>query len=1073
MASFRMIHISIYLFIIGRCQSENLFELPINIERYRNFHFAGNEEPVKNDFYASIQSINNRLGSSTSDMYLLANEVVLIRNALSENEQKSLFNSLVSSIPKALSSVQVDEGLCPDGKCTLHTWKLNETLNELNSKRIQTVGEGMYSKAASFLQIQQTIRTKNTIDKSLHCPPIHQRPSFKYVHGVMYDINDSLGFHHDKTWSAHQNSSYEWVISISLGHSAVFRYRKDEKEATTEIVLNSGDVLFFNGAALEHAMPYILKDKYPIWWTSVDTSQKARLNIQYRVLGEEDFQQQNTDVIRSSTRSLNSEMDRNRIVHCAASVTTLGDNKFLTESHGNTVSFGAAWMKRIFDLAQPTEAEKSTSMSSHINVTGFGTILRNYWPFTLHEHLNNQRLAILGMRGLNTQLPNDNGLLKKLFYECLLEIQKLPISVEANGIVMSFLDPNLIISLHIAGVLQNPADFDSTFSSKEIIDIKQLVSQAMTLINETDAELYLCIMQSVTTLAFYKYVDPGYIGGTISSIIGVIWLDPIALVKSAIRQQMRNYDKSFHAAHVATGLVAFLSKAGYIQRATDLVANLRSSIADLETVSIHTGVLSTSGRTVLQALQNFFYEGDEDTDEINDILPDADDDNFQEDVLYSSFPDNCEDETTGIEAMKALDAAFSPSTVQERRPLLIYIHDNKNCFNYLLDNYIVWPWDITHQSNKTSFIEFWQQIFPYDSIENAFENQYPTLIGIQRLFENKDKLSTIEYGYDLFKESIWTRNKNAATSKLLLEGLMRFREETNENEQSLSMNLMSKVGGREEIIFEIMKYLSFNDAINAFSPNIIPLFRRSKKKKLPMVEHSTMFIEMLLRKIDPTQIVSLQLRSEDLILNQTKPQLSIYNSVRSISFVNFHNVNEIIRNVMSLKYLTCVSLWYDSEIAFHVISTISGVFQQTIKQLKIHCAGALCAHGIGNDILDNFNQNYSIEYLTVDMSKFAAVGIDSCSRNYPSCLLMMIVDLIKRMNKIRCVDVITNRYNMKNLLDVNEWKRIIEYQRTLAKVTLRVVDMKRDDEEILTKIDEIQTMFRHSIDFRVVFSSFP
>jgi hypothetical protein len=172
----------------------------------------------------------------------------------------------------------------------------------------------------------------------------------------------------------------------------------------------------------------------------------------------------------------------------------------------------------------------------------------------------------------------------------------------------------------------------------------------MTLINETDRELYLCIIQSVSTLAFYKYVDPGYIGGTISSIIGVIWLDPsnkekwtvevmaeqivhefihtslfinelvhtsysnydlleVALVKSAIRQQVRNYDKSFHAAHVATGLVAFLVKAGFIERAAELIANLQSSIDDLETVSIRTGVLSTSGLTLLRALQNFFNQG--------------------------------------------------------------------------------------------------------------------------------------------------------------------------------------------------------------------------------------------------------------------------------------------------------------------------------------------------------------------------------------------------------------------------------------------------------------------------------
>ncbi len=341
MRIFQTMNVFICLVIIARCQSENLAELPKNIQRYWKFHLSGNEDPIKSDFYASIQSINNRLGSSnnlvapsSSDMYLLPNEVVLIRNALSESEQKLLFNSIASSIPQALSPVQVDPDLCPNCQCSLHTWKLNETLNEPISKVIQTLGEVTYLKAASFLKIQQATRAKNSIDKSLHSPPVHQRPSFKYVHGVMYGINDTLGPHHDKTWSANANSPYEWVISISLGHTAVFKYRKDDdgKEETTvtEIDLNSGDVLFFNGAYLEHSVPYILKNKYPMWWYGIDTFQKARLNIQYRVLGEEDFrqEQQNSDVISSYTIASDSSASRNSITQCAkAQLSFKADNE--------------------------------------------------------------------------------------------------------------------------------------------------------------------------------------------------------------------------------------------------------------------------------------------------------------------------------------------------------------------------------------------------------------------------------------------------------------------------------------------------------------------------------------------------------------------------------------------------------------------------------------------------------------------------------------------------------------------------------------------------------------------------
>jgi thioredoxin-related protein len=57
------------------------------------------------------------------------------------------------------------------------------------------------------------------------------------------------------------------------------------------------------------------------------------------------------------------------------------------------------------------------------------------------------------------------------------------------------------------------------------------------------------------------------------------------------------------------------------------------------------------------------------------------------------------------------------SFIFQRRPLLIYIHNDENllsktfCKNifcstrvieYLLDHYIVWPWDITYQSNRNT-----------------------------------------------------------------------------------------------------------------------------------------------------------------------------------------------------------------------------------------------------------------------------------------------------------------------------------------------------------------------------------
>ncbi|CAF4605939.1 unnamed protein product [Rotaria socialis] len=64
---------------------------------------------------------------------------------------------------------------------------------------------------------------------------------------------------------------------------------------------------------------------------------------------------------------------------------------------------------------------------------------------------------------------------------------------------------------------------------------------------------------------------------------------------------------------------------------------------------------------------------------------------------------------------KACQAAFSPTVIEERRPVLVYVHhdgsmlDNIFCnrifcsttiIEYLLENYIVWPCDVTLEGNR-------------------------------------------------------------------------------------------------------------------------------------------------------------------------------------------------------------------------------------------------------------------------------------------------------------------------------------------------------------------------------------
>ncbi|CAF3317912.1 unnamed protein product [Rotaria socialis] len=85
---------------------------------------------------------------------------------------------------------------------------------------------------------------------------------------------------------------------------------------------------------------------------------------------------------------------------------------------------------------------------------------------------------------------------------------------------------------------------------------------------------------------------------------------------------------------------------------------------------------------------------------------------------------------------KACQAAFSPTVIEERRPVLVYVHhdgsmlDNIFCnrifcsttiIEYLLENYIVWPCDVTLEGNRNRTIldRFCLEILPkiHDKIE--------------------------------------------------------------------------------------------------------------------------------------------------------------------------------------------------------------------------------------------------------------------------------------------------------------------------------------------------------------------
>ncbi|CAF1108700.1 unnamed protein product [Rotaria sp. Silwood1] len=106
---------------------------------------------------------------------------------------------------------------------------------------------------------------------------------------------------------------------------------------------------------------------------------------------------------------------------------------------------------------------------------------------------------------------------------------------------------------------------------------------------------------------------------------------------------------------------------------------------------------------------------------------------------------------------------------------------------YLLENYIVWPWDITVESNRNRLIQVWEEMFSTQVLNVFPVQQYPMFIGImRRSSRNKHWSKTSEYEFtSLIKDDVIIGADDKPAREILLHELIDFKEKYDENEQAL------------------------------------------------------------------------------------------------------------------------------------------------------------------------------------------------------------------------------------------------------------------------------------------------
>jgi hypothetical protein len=231
---------------------------------------------------------------------------------------------------------------------------------------------------------------------------------------------------------------------------------------------------------------------------------------------------------------------------------------------------------------------------------------------------------------------------KVSYLDALNALQQTRIPQTAAGIVLSFDDEWLIHKLVDEGVFA-VADLENgkhLFHELERERIVSSIRNAFDYILAVDAELCDLVTRMIGTIIAIK--KDGHGGGTVSSLIGVIWLNPQpswtivdyadsiihefihntlflddmlwgvfsspsqlsspeALVVSALLKRPRGYDKAFHSAAVALGLAIFHRTGNQWNRATERASGLDVTLKGLQEKRYR--YLTEHGRALLEQMR--------------------------------------------------------------------------------------------------------------------------------------------------------------------------------------------------------------------------------------------------------------------------------------------------------------------------------------------------------------------------------------------------------------------------------------------------------------------------------------
>ncbi|CAF1256141.1 unnamed protein product [Adineta ricciae] len=470
-------------------------------------------------------------------------------------------------------------------------------------------------------------------------------------------------------------------------------------------------------------------------------------------------------------------------------------------------------------------------------------------------------------------------------------------------------------------------------------------------------------------------------------------------------------------------------------------------------------------------------------------------DSFDDLIDIDEFDGNPNDLTLiffGQSLTKACEISFGQSLIEERRPILVYIYNegsillnesfrksicySENIWRYLNMNYIVWPWKFTCETAEILEM-IWRNLFSVSFFETFSIEQFPLLIGITRLFEYRtDSTITSEYQFKVLAANNTLVNRNIAVdSDNLFNELHQFREYCDQIEKDLAFNFVETTRLCWDIVYEIAQYLPLNDAISAFSINVLHLLNKSKSFKFQLSNLNDPIIAKILSKIPHDKSVSLYFDGRETVSENCLTRIARLREINSITLSaasKYEDQIEVYKR--NFPKLTRLSLYFDNELSYDKFYDLFDLLGPGIQRFEVRCPGI--SHNYSYAPRSNYwrAEANKIESFLLDLNHHRSAPTNDSVHADAQSFSKEMISWIMKMKSIKYFYFVGDRDDVKQFLHENQWTGIKDACFNLQKISLQVVESIFDDRQVLVQqAQEIQTRLcngQKTILFRVGFS---